>query len=661
MASDLRFKTKLFYLPGGGVRNRDTVAAAAAMETVASVTAAFGEIGLDLVPEWVRQHLRRKFGPDTRLAAAPMPQLEAHVFTQLLLADLSCALATPGLPPNLRQQEAGSITGPVLVQVTGAADTCQSRAGQLTHAAPERRTLKLELSDGHQVVVGYELEPIPQLTVADVGIKVLIKGAKISHGVLLLGPNNVQVLGGGSATAALRYEVATKALAAENTRDGKRRKVDASRRGHAHRAHRPSSAPQQPTAPPPARAAPAPAAFSAASSTTSKVTAASQLSTGPRPPQPTHGPEPAFNSATTVGRRLARAAIHGTEVEEDTRIPPQRQARAQNFHSRVGNDHSSPPDEPDFDAIADLEQETMALAAGVGVMDARGDVAQGAVGQQVHPPSPPSFTDAVSISSTSVDCSSTNRSRRSLGGAAQTTEPSSSAQTCGQTAPRTAVAAAFASAAAVGTYLAPLPVATDTSPLQTVTNTDRARRVDLAQANRAGSSGGEGANGIGGGRFRDGASHDRPRSIRWLRQYGTASASTKPVKMLARFVKPVTLHWKDLSEYSLLIGAVVLDSNDDSDGATVLSEPNNETVSVTVSNSVVQQRLMGGLSCIEFNQRYKLAKQRKDKADKKHLSDKLRDMNEHLHFGKKGQYLTMTLEWTGGRDDMPVGRVVAVE
>ena len=73
-----------------------------------------------------------------------------------------------------------------MVQVSRAANICKPRLESVESCRPESRTLKLELTDGHSTVVGFELEPVPQLAIADFGVKLLLRGVKVEGSMLLL-------------------------------------------------------------------------------------------------------------------------------------------------------------------------------------------------------------------------------------------------------------------------------------------------------------------------------------------------------------------------------------------------------------------------------------------------------------------------------------------
>lgn len=62
-------------------------------------------------------------------------------------------------------------------------------------AAGPTRTLKLGLTDGHQLVFGFEFASLPQFSVNIArGTKIVVENVPVRHGLLLLAPDNCQLL-----------------------------------------------------------------------------------------------------------------------------------------------------------------------------------------------------------------------------------------------------------------------------------------------------------------------------------------------------------------------------------------------------------------------------------------------------------------------------------
>ena len=348
---------------------------------------------------------------------------------------------------------------------------------------------------------------------------------------------------------------------------------------------------------------------------------------------------------------------HGNEIGDEFQPDPNSLPNVQSHQSAASScNQSSPPGEYEIEDLLKHEQEMMAVANGGAVDSGRGNSTEFGCREL----SRSSGIDVESSTSAGL-IGGSNRIRNSLVGS-----PQEQAMLAAQLACKPVISVTNNCAAGAGAQLQPAAAAADGRPAQVVTGAIRTSTATALSRKHVAnsSSGGDG----GCGRATAPSVLVRSRSIQWFRRYGTSAGPSAPEFVRARFEKPVEFEWKNLPEYSLRINAVVLDEGDSDSKATEapFGGPRTETVRVAVSNSLVQQRLMGGLSCAEFNQRYKLAKKNKDKqgkADKQQLSETLRAMNENLHFGRKGKYFVMELEWTGiahADKDVPFGKIVAV-
>lgn len=173
--------------------------------------------------EWLRGALAAFGATADAWQQAPPQQVDAHVFAQLLRADLKAALATAALPDPLLD---GRLAGPVLLQVSRAVNVSRPRHESMQDCAPAQRTLKLQLTDGHRTVSGFELEPLPQLSIADFGVKVLLRDVQVQGSMLLLQKENVHVLGGGLPAARAEYEAALRITREEVTKAGRKRRLE---------------------------------------------------------------------------------------------------------------------------------------------------------------------------------------------------------------------------------------------------------------------------------------------------------------------------------------------------------------------------------------------------------------------------------------------------
>ena len=171
-------------------------------------------------PEWLRGALA---AAQAERGGGTAAQVDKSVFAQLFSADLAAALASPALPEPLVD---GTLKGPVLVQVLRAVNVTQPRLESMAECAPERRTLKLQLTDGHRTVTAFELQAVPQLSIVDFGVKLLLRDVQVQDGMLLLQKEGVQVLGGALAGAQAEYSAALRMTRDEGTKAGKKRRIE---------------------------------------------------------------------------------------------------------------------------------------------------------------------------------------------------------------------------------------------------------------------------------------------------------------------------------------------------------------------------------------------------------------------------------------------------
>ncbi|KAL1916922.1 uncharacterized protein VTP21DRAFT_5119 [Calcarisporiella thermophila] len=123
----------------------------------------------------------------------------------------------PALPPNIQSLHQTVLTGAVILQVNDLMEigaSAQTLLNIATSSVPIRQVykerdesgeqieyprsmLKLVLTDGYQEVQGMEYKPLTELNLQSLlGIKIVVRQARILRGVLLLSPENVTVLGG---------------------------------------------------------------------------------------------------------------------------------------------------------------------------------------------------------------------------------------------------------------------------------------------------------------------------------------------------------------------------------------------------------------------------------------------------------------------------------
>ncbi|ETN12379.1 hypothetical protein PPTG_09224 [Phytophthora nicotianae INRA-310] len=146
-----------------------------------------------LDPEWEARELQ-KFRTATGGARQQAPY-GAYLFGRLLQSDLhqSCR---PVLPPDVAKLNGSTLQGMCILQVVDVANIAANyeHRTEFSTAGPAR-TLKLGLTDGHQLVFGFEYSSLPQFSVkVPRGTKIVVENVPVRHGLLMLGPENCQLL-----------------------------------------------------------------------------------------------------------------------------------------------------------------------------------------------------------------------------------------------------------------------------------------------------------------------------------------------------------------------------------------------------------------------------------------------------------------------------------
>ncbi|KAL4158469.1 hypothetical protein PRNP1_004245 [Phytophthora ramorum] len=168
-----------------------------------------------LDPEWEARefHKFRAAAGDARQQAP----YGAYLFGRLMQSDLhqSCRAA---LPPDVAKLNGCTIQGVCILQVVDVANIGANyeHRTELSAAGPTR-TLKLGLTDGHQLVFGFEFSSLPQFSVNIArGTKIVVENVPVRHGLLMLAPDNCQLLetssdrpgqGNGQPSTATRFQI----------------------------------------------------------------------------------------------------------------------------------------------------------------------------------------------------------------------------------------------------------------------------------------------------------------------------------------------------------------------------------------------------------------------------------------------------------------------
>ncbi|KAL8456731.1 hypothetical protein ACS0TY_034832 [Phlomoides rotata] len=118
-------------------------------------------------------------------------------FAQFLWSDMNyCGAGV--LPLNLHTLHMVDLKGPFVLQVDEIVNISKPLRERYKNAAPpgSKRCLKLSMTDGAQRVFGMEYRPIKDLEVAPAGLKVVVCNVNVRHGLMMLVPENIEVLGG---------------------------------------------------------------------------------------------------------------------------------------------------------------------------------------------------------------------------------------------------------------------------------------------------------------------------------------------------------------------------------------------------------------------------------------------------------------------------------
>ncbi|EFH42819.1 hypothetical protein ARALYDRAFT_919644 [Arabidopsis lyrata subsp. lyrata] len=120
-----------------------------------------------------------------------------HCFEQFMFSDMNLCGAGV-LPRNVASMNLIELAGPFVLQVDEIVNIGCPLKGRYENAnAGLKRCLKLSMTDGVQRVFGMEYRPIKDLQVlAPAGLKVVVSSVQVRHGLLMLVPEIVEVLGG---------------------------------------------------------------------------------------------------------------------------------------------------------------------------------------------------------------------------------------------------------------------------------------------------------------------------------------------------------------------------------------------------------------------------------------------------------------------------------
>ncbi|KAL6576268.1 recQ-mediated genome instability protein 1 [Orobanche hederae] len=154
-------------------------------------------LGLRLKKEWLESCLH---GLQSSVAGSQRMDDSAKAklcFEQFLRSDMNyCGAGV--LPRDVHTLNLVDLKGPFVLQVDEMVNiSCPLRRRYQNAGAGNSRCLKLSMTDGVQRVFGMEYRPIQDLqALAPAGLKVAVCNVHIRHGLLMLVPEVLQVLGG---------------------------------------------------------------------------------------------------------------------------------------------------------------------------------------------------------------------------------------------------------------------------------------------------------------------------------------------------------------------------------------------------------------------------------------------------------------------------------
>ncbi|KAF8050906.1 hypothetical protein N665_1857s0009 [Sinapis alba] len=155
-------------------------------------------MGIKLKTEWWVSCLSRLEVSIPQFSRLEVAAKAKHCFEQFLFCDMNLCGSGVLLPRNVESMILEELAGPFVLQVDEIVNIGCSLKGRYENAnAGLKRCLKLSMTDGVQRVFGMEYRPIKDLQVlAPAGLKIVVSNVQVRHGLLMLVPETIQVLGG---------------------------------------------------------------------------------------------------------------------------------------------------------------------------------------------------------------------------------------------------------------------------------------------------------------------------------------------------------------------------------------------------------------------------------------------------------------------------------
>ncbi|XP_076897994.1 recQ-mediated genome instability protein 1 isoform X2 [Bidens hawaiensis] len=155
------------------------------------------ELGLRLRGEWLDACLRGLETAVPGFITFDDAKKAKLCFERFLDADMNyCGVGV--LPSDVHRMHLVDLPGPFVLQVDEIVNISQPLRERYKKANPgSKRCLKLSMTDGVQRVFGMEYQPIKDLdALAPAGLKVAISNVNVRHGLIMLVPEVIQILGG---------------------------------------------------------------------------------------------------------------------------------------------------------------------------------------------------------------------------------------------------------------------------------------------------------------------------------------------------------------------------------------------------------------------------------------------------------------------------------
>ncbi|XP_023642725.1 recQ-mediated genome instability protein 1 isoform X2 [Capsella rubella] len=161
------------------------------------ISGVLSRLGIKLKREWWVSCLSGLETSVPQFSRLDVAAKAKHCFEQFMFSDMN--LCGGGvLPRNVASMNLIELAGPFVLQVDEIVNIgCPLKGRYENTNAGLKKCLKLSMTDGVQRVFGMEYRPIKDLQVlAPAGLKIVVSSVQVRHGLLMLVPEIVEILGG---------------------------------------------------------------------------------------------------------------------------------------------------------------------------------------------------------------------------------------------------------------------------------------------------------------------------------------------------------------------------------------------------------------------------------------------------------------------------------